>query len=112
MTETEATQSAALTEDERSEALRELAACARGVLTLSELAEAVQRVQASRTRLELEQAIQTARQHGVGDAGQSRRWLIVVLGGYRQKGRWRLGGDLRFISILGGAELDLRRAVV
>lgn len=39
-----------------------------------------------------------------------RRWLIGVLGGSDQKGRWRLGRRLTVIAVLGGVKLDLGQA--
>ncbi len=45
-------------------------------------------------------------------AGAKRRprWLVGVLGGSEQKGRWRLGSRLRVIAVLGGVTLDLGQA--
>jgi hypothetical protein len=45
-------------------------------------------------------------------APASGRWLFMLLGGYSQRGRWRLSGRTRIVSLLGGAELDLRQAIV
>ena len=38
------------------------------------------------------------------------RWLVGVLGGSEQKGRWRLGSRLRIVAVLGGVTLDLGQA--
>jgi hypothetical protein len=38
------------------------------------------------------------------------RWLIGVLGGTEQKGRWRLGSRLRIVAVFGGVNLDLSQA--
>jgi hypothetical protein len=38
------------------------------------------------------------------------RWIIGVLGGAEQRGRWRLGSRLRIIALLGGVNLDLGQA--
>jgi hypothetical protein len=43
-------------------------------------------------------------------AGRRPRWLVGVLGGTAQKGRWRLGRRLRIIAVLGGVDLDLGQA--
>ena len=42
-------------------------------------------------------------------AGKPRRprWVVGVLGGTEQKGRWRLGSRLRIVAVLGGVTLDL-----
>jgi hypothetical protein len=38
------------------------------------------------------------------------RWVVGVLGGTEQKGRWRLGSRVRIVAILGGVRLDLGQA--
>ncbi|HEY7630433.1 MAG TPA: hypothetical protein VH817_07030 [Thermoleophilaceae bacterium] len=43
-------------------------------------------------------------------AGRRPRWLVGVLGGTDQKGRWRLGRRLRIVAVLGGVDLDLGQA--
>jgi hypothetical protein len=43
-------------------------------------------------------------------AGRRPRWLVGVLGGTDQKGRWRLGSQLRIVAFLGGVNLDLGQA--
>lgn len=43
-------------------------------------------------------------------AGRRPRWLVGVLGGTEQKGRWRLGKRLRIVAVLGGVDLDLGQA--
>jgi len=82
----------------------------RSDLTLSELAEADRRLQDARTT-ELEDALGPP-DGGPVAAAERRRWLVVFLGGHSQRGRWRLGRELRLVCVLGGAELDLRQAIV
>jgi hypothetical protein len=43
-------------------------------------------------------------------AGRRPRWLVGVLGGTEQKGRWRLGKRLWIVAVLGGVDLDLGQA--
>jgi hypothetical protein len=45
-------------------------------------------------------------------AAEPRRWLVAFLGGHSQRGLWRLGRELRIVCVLGGAELDLRQAII
>jgi len=90
---------ASMTDAERANALGELARLrAGGALTLGEFAEAARRVHAGRTSSELEQAGRVA-SGGTIAAQAPRRWLVVFLGGYSQRGRWRLGSGLRLVSV-------------
>jgi Domain of unknown function (DUF1707)/Cell wall-active antibiotics response 4TMS YvqF len=45
-------------------------------------------------------------------AAPATRWTVAVLSGSRRKGRWRLRQQTNAIAIMGGCELDLRRAEV
>jgi hypothetical protein len=88
---------------ERAEALRELAQRrAAGAVTLGELDEAARRVQAGQSAAELDEAARVVAGPAAAVRGP-RRWLVVFLGGHKQRGRWRLGRDLRLVSVLGGA---------
>lgn len=40
------------------------------------------------------------------------QWLVGVLGGSEQRGRWRLGRRLRIVAVLGGVHADLGSAQV
>jgi hypothetical protein len=44
------------------------------------------------------------------DEAKRPRWVVGVLGGMDQKGRWRLGSRLRIVALLGGVTLDLGQA--
>jgi hypothetical protein len=103
----DASAEAPVSEALRTEALDEPAGSGPGgTPTLGELAEASGRGQGS---TEIERCLEEA---DPPTAARSRRWLVTFLGGYRQRGRWRLGRSLRLISVLGGAELDLGQAIV
>lgn len=43
---------------------------------------------------------------------RTRRWLIGILGGSEERGRWRLASRLRIVALLGGVKLDLGSADV
>jgi hypothetical protein len=45
-----------------------------------------------------------------GVAQRPPRWLVGVLGGTEQKGRWRLASRLWIVAVLGGVSLDLGQA--
>lgn len=40
------------------------------------------------------------------------RWLVAILGGHERKGAWRVPAKLKVITLLGGAELDFREAIL
>jgi hypothetical protein len=44
------------------------------------------------------------------EPARRRRWMVGVLGGTDQKGRWRLGSRLWIVAVLGGVKLDLGQA--
>jgi Domain of unknown function (DUF1707)/Cell wall-active antibiotics response 4TMS YvqF len=45
-------------------------------------------------------------------AAPATRWTVAVMSGSRRRGRWRLRHQTNAIAIMGGCELDLRRAEV
>jgi hypothetical protein len=40
------------------------------------------------------------------------RWIVSVMSGTEKRGRWRLGKETNVVCVMGGAELDLRNAVL
>ncbi|MEO8690076.1 MAG: DUF1707 domain-containing protein [Solirubrobacteraceae bacterium] len=84
-----------------------------GRLTLEELAERVEGALAAKTRQALERltddlpgpAAAPSRQGGT-------RWLVGILGGGDRKGRWRIASRVTVVNVLGGADLDLRDALI
>jgi hypothetical protein len=99
---------------------------AEGRLTIEELAERIDAAYAARTRAELEPLVAdlpAATGSGVaaGPAGApsaaapARRMSSVVLGvlgGGDRRGRWRVPARLTVVNVMGGADLDLREAVL
>ena len=87
-----------------------------GRLTLAELEERVESALRARTRAELDSLTRDLPALTPGAKPVPRRsptrWLISVLGGSDRKGRWRVGGRLTTISVLGGNDLDLREAEI
>jgi class 3 adenylate cyclase len=43
---------------------------------------------------------------------KSRRWHVAVLSGHETRGRWRIGGKTTAVAVMGGCDLDLRRAEI
>ncbi len=101
---------------ERDAVLGALAeATAEGRLTLEELAHRSEAALAATTRGDL--AGVTADLPGPpGAAAAARlrgvRWVLGVLGGGDHRGRWRIAPRCTVVNVLGGADLDLRGALV
>jgi Domain of unknown function (DUF1707)/Cell wall-active antibiotics response 4TMS YvqF len=82
-----------------------------GRLTFEELAERVELADAARTRGELEAVTADLPHANRAPAEQRPRgWIIAVMGGAARKGRWRPPRRTNVITLMGGAELDLREA--
>jgi DUF1707 SHOCT-like domain len=82
-----------------------------GRLTLEELAERVERADAARTRGELEAVTSDLPLAPGAPAEQRPRgWIVAVMGGAARKGRWRPPRRTYVLTVMGGAELDLREA--
>ncbi|MGH8828646.1 MAG: DUF1707 SHOCT-like domain-containing protein [Jiangellaceae bacterium] len=86
-----------------------------GRLTLAELEERVTRAYAATTRGELEKL--TADLPGrAGPAAppatrrKITRWIVAVMGGSEKRGRWRVAQRVNAIAIMGGHDIDLRKA--
>jgi DUF1707 SHOCT-like domain len=95
-------------------------AAAEGRLTLEELAGRLDRALTAGTRGELEPL--TADLPGAPPAeaaanraparGRGTRWIVGIMGGGDHKGRWRIAPRCTVINVMGGADLDLRDALV
>ena len=52
---------------------------------------------------------------GVGthsDRRGERRWHVAVMSGHSTKGRWRISGKTNAVAIMGGCDMDLRKAEI
>jgi hypothetical protein len=95
----------------REAAGRRLAAQATGgSLTLEEYVERARALEQAATPEEAEAAASGLPERAGEPPASSPRWLVGVLGGTKQQGRWRLGARLRVVAVLGGVTLDLGRA--
>jgi class 3 adenylate cyclase len=43
---------------------------------------------------------------------KKRRWHVAVMSGHSTKGRWRISGKTTAVAIMGGCDMDLRRAEI
>ena len=92
-----------------------------GRLTLDEFSERVGAALQARTRgdlvavmADLPQTRPTAETlpEGGGSAKKKRRWHVAVLSGHSTKGRWRISGKTNAVAVMGGCDMDLRRAEI
>jgi Domain of unknown function (DUF1707)/Cell wall-active antibiotics response 4TMS YvqF len=96
-------------------------AAAEGRLTLEELAGRLDRALTATTRGELESlTADLPAAPPPAEAAASRaparargtRWIVGIMGGGDRKGRWRIARRCTVINIMGGADLDLRDALI
>ncbi len=89
-----------------------------GRLTLDEFSERVGRVLQATTESDLHAVMAdlpagttNLPEQRVGAAPRkSRRWHVAVMSGHQTRGRWRIGGKTTAVAVMGGCDLDLRRA--
>jgi class 3 adenylate cyclase len=89
-----------------------------GSLTLDEFSDRMGRALEATTRGELE-AVTTdlPAVSGSATAGNvtprtQRRWHVAVMSGHETSGRWRISGKTNAVAIMGGCDMDLRRAEI
>jgi Domain of unknown function (DUF1707)/Cell wall-active antibiotics response 4TMS YvqF len=89
-------------------------AAGEGRLALEELAERLERAFAAVTRDELEVLTRDLPEERPDElpVARSRRWVVGIMGGGTQKGRWRIASECTVVNVMGGADLDLTGAVV
>jgi len=94
------------------------AAVGAGQLTLEEFSQRLTGVLAARTQADLDAiladlpASAPARTRAPAAGGPRRRWIVAVMGGEETAGRWRPAPTTNAIALMGGAEVDLRDAVL
>ena len=87
--------------------------CAAGRLTLEELSERLEEAYRARTAGELERALRELPAEAAPRPRRSpKRFSISIFGGVERKGRWRVPRRAFVLSLLGGADLDLRQAEI
>jgi hypothetical protein len=80
-----------------------------GRLTLEEFAERVDQAYAARTRAELD-VVQRDLPAAPATTASARRFGLAVMGGMNWRGRIRLPERSTVVALMGGANIDLRRA--
>ena len=80
-------------------------------MTLGEYAERAEAVEQATTADEIETAVRgLPEERADGPSPRRARWVVALLGGTEQRGRWRLSKRLWLLCALGGATLDLAAA--
>jgi class 3 adenylate cyclase len=99
-------------------------ACADGQLTLDEFSERTADVWAAVTRGQLEDVTRdlrlpvaaSGRVSASTDAAdvpvKRRRWIVAIMGGEHQRGRWRAEREIGAVALMGGVVIDLRDATL
>jgi class 3 adenylate cyclase len=101
------------------------AACGDGQLTLDEFSErsgdawaAVTRGQLEEVTRDLRLPVRAARTEAASpDAADQaikpkRRWIVAIMGGEHQRGRWRAERHIGAVALMGGVQIDLRDATL
>ena len=92
-----------------------------GRLTLDEFSERMGAALEAKTRGDLEAVMAdlpapssapTATPVTTGSPRKASRWHIAVMSGHSTRGRWRIGGKTKAVAIMGGCDMDLRRAEI
>ncbi len=91
-----------------------------GRLTLDEFSDRVGQALQARTRGDLvtvmadlpqtTQVAQTLPEPTTTAPRKKGRWHVAVMSGHSTKGRWRISGKTNAVAVMGGCEMDLRRA--
>jgi class 3 adenylate cyclase len=91
-----------------------------GRLTLDEFSDRVGQALEARTRGDLvavmadlpqtTQVAQSLPERTTAPPKKTGRWHVAVMSGHSTKGRWRISGKTNAVAVMGGCEMDLRRA--
>ena len=94
-------------------------AAGEGRLTLEEFSDRMEQASTAKTRSELDQLLTDLPAAGVAapaakavttGAPTTATWHVAPIGGLNVSGPWRMGRHVVVISLIGGADLDLRQA--
>jgi hypothetical protein len=101
-----------VSDDDRDRSVTELREHAvAGRLTLEEFSERVDQAYAARTRKELDLVLHELPPAPVEPA-RTRRFGLSVMGGMNWRGRWRIPESSTIVTLMGGANVDLRGALI
>lgn len=99
------------------------AACTEGQLTLDEFSERSGEAWAAITRGQLDEITRDLRLPVASTADvpssskdkpptRRRRWIVAIMGGEHQRGRWRADREIGAVAMMGGVYIDLRDATL
>jgi hypothetical protein len=83
-----------------------------GRLNLEELAERTEAALVATTREALERLTADLPASTADTRRPGKRWIVGIMGGGDHKGRWRIASRATVVNIMGGADLDLREALI
>jgi class 3 adenylate cyclase len=91
-----------------------------GRLTLDEFSERMGAALEAKTRGELDAVMADLPTTGniptasptTASPRKTSRWHIAVMSGHSTRGRWRIGGKTKAVAVMGGCDMDLRRAEI
>jgi hypothetical protein len=103
-----------VSDDEREAVVERLrTAAGDGRLSLDELADRLERAFNAVTRADLEPlAVDLPEQQAAPSGAGGRRWIVALMGGSKQIGRWRIASRCTVVNVMGGSDLDLTEAIV
>ncbi|MDQ6917942.1 MAG: DUF1707 domain-containing protein [Candidatus Dormibacteraeota bacterium] len=91
-------------------------AMAEGRLTLEDFSQRTDTALTALTRDQLAEVVADLPAHApvaaVPRTTDPKPWVVGVLGSARRSGRWRVGHELRALSVMGDCKIDLRGAVI
>jgi hypothetical protein len=94
------------------------AASGEGRLTFEELADRVERADGARTAGELAELTADLPEPSrplspaAAEPRQRSRWVVAIMSGADRRGRWRPDRRTNVVAVMGGADIDLREAVI
>lgn len=87
-----------------------------GRLTLDEFSERVGLALEAKTRGDLDHVMVDLPVPAPAEPGtparKVQRWHVAIMSGHSTKGRWRIGGKTNVVAVMGGCDMDLRRAEI
>jgi uncharacterized protein DUF1707/cell wall-active antibiotic response 4TMS protein YvqF len=87
-------------------------AAGEGRLSVQELADRIDAAYAATTLAELEPLTSDLPAPAPAERGPRTSFVLGVLGGGDRRGRWRVADRVTVVNVLGGADLDLRQALL
>lgn len=107
----EGTEAAGASDAERDAVISRLnQACGEGLLALEDYSARVEDAYVVRTSAELDRLVEDLPPGEPASRAIKTEWHVSPVGGIRRHGRWQMDRHLVSLTVLGGANLDLREA--